>query len=158
MTVGPETQISPSLLGSSSSVVPGLTTELLLEAQRLLHEAAEVYCYYSCLNGEPNKRLREIWERFLAYELGQLHFVMDLFRSIEKRDPAEVLPKVIPEPFEFGSHRDFLRQTLAAEVNVGPEGLTGVGFSRPEDPGRCGTGTARWCGRRPRTRGARRCR
>jgi len=100
----------------------------------LLHEAAEVYCYYSCLNGEPNKRLREIWERFLAYELGQLHFVMDLFRSIEKRDPAEVLPKVIPAPFEFGSHRDFLRQTLAAEVNLRTLGTQFVAQEPPDSP------------------------
>jgi hypothetical protein len=100
----------------------------------LLHEATEVYCYYSCLNGEPNKRLSEIWERFLAYELGQLHFVMDLFRSIEKRDPAEVLPKVLPAPFEFKSHRDFLRQTLAAEAGFRASGTQIVAQEPPDSP------------------------
>jgi hypothetical protein len=100
----------------------------------LLHEAAEVYAYYSCLNGEPNKRLREIWDRFLAYELGQLHYVMDLFREIEKRDPAEVLPKVLPEPFEFKNHRDFIRQTLAAEVDLRTSGTQFVKGEPADSP------------------------
>src|SRR5439155_15024665 len=58
----------------------------------LLHEATEVHNYFACVQQESNPRIREIWDRFLAYELGQLRFVMDLFRKIEKRDPAEVLP------------------------------------------------------------------
>ncbi len=42
----------------------------------LLHEAIEVYNYYSCLQYESNPRIKEIWERFLDYELGHLHYVM----------------------------------------------------------------------------------
>jgi hypothetical protein len=52
----------------------------------LLHEANEVYNYMSCLQYETNATVKSIWQRFLDYELGQLHFVMDLFKRIENRD------------------------------------------------------------------------
>lgn len=84
----------------------------------LLHEATEVYNYLGCLNQESNPRIREIWDRMLAYELGHLHFVMDLFRSLEKRDPAEVLPETLPETVNFKSQRDYVRQVLSNEVNL----------------------------------------
>jgi hypothetical protein len=90
----------------------------------LLHEAAEVYNYFSCFQYESNKRVRDIWERFLSYELGQLNYVMDLFRRIENRDPFEVLPRSLPEAIRYESHREFVRETLAREVSfsaVGPD-------------------------------------
>src|SRR5581483_4059070 len=55
----------------------------------LLHEAAEIYNYFSCLTYESNPRVKAIWQRFCDYELGHLHFVLDVFRKHEKRDPAE---------------------------------------------------------------------
>ena len=81
----------------------------------LLHECNEVYTYWSCLGQEPNRRLKAIWERLLEYELGHLHFVMDLMRTIEKRDPEMLLPASLPEPVAFSSHREFVRETLANE-------------------------------------------
>src|SRR4051794_22630457 len=38
--------------------------------KRLLHEAAEIYNYYSCLQSETNPAVKLIWERFVDYELG----------------------------------------------------------------------------------------
>jgi rubrerythrin len=99
--------------------------ESLLE-KWLLHEATEVYNYYNCLQQESNSRVKEIWERFLAYELGHLHFVMDLFRSVEKRDPAEILPLEMPEPIKFSSQREYVRKVLAAEVDVRAAGTSFV--------------------------------
>lgn len=92
-------------------------TETWLE-KWLLHEACEVYNYYGCLQQEDNPRIREIWERFVDYELGHLHFVMELFQRIEKRDPQEVLPATLPEPFAYKSNRDFVRQVLRQEVGL----------------------------------------
>jgi len=91
--------------------------ETLLE-KWLMHEAAEVYNYFNCYQQETNKRIREIWERMLAYELGHLHYVMELFRSIEKRDPAEVIPQSLPEEITFKSQRDYVREVLKNEVNL----------------------------------------
>lgn len=84
----------------------------------LLHEAMELYCYQSCLAYEGNPRIKAIWERFVDYELGHLHYVMELFQRLEGRDPAEVLPATLPEPIEFKSHREFVRRVLNQEVDL----------------------------------------
>jgi hypothetical protein len=84
----------------------------------MLHEATEVYNYYSCATYETNPRVKQIWERFVDYELGHLHVVMDLFQEIEKRDPAEVLPQTLPELIDYQSHRQFVRETLNNEVDL----------------------------------------
>jgi hypothetical protein len=91
--------------------------ESLLE-KWLLQEATEVYNFWSCLRQESHPRIKQVWERCLGYELGQLHFVADLFKRIEGRDPAEVLPQTLPEPIDYSSQRDFVRKTLETEVNL----------------------------------------
>lgn len=83
----------------------------------LMHEANEVYNYYSCLAYETNPRIKAIWERFLEYELGQLHFVMEAFKKFERRDPAEILPETLPSPIEYKSQREFVRGVLKEEVD-----------------------------------------
>lgn len=88
----------------------------------LLHEANEVYNYWSCLEFEEDPRIREIWERHCNYELGQLHFVMDLFKRIENRDPAELLPKTLPAPIQYRSQREFVRNVLDKEVHYRARG------------------------------------
>ncbi|WP_233602135.1 hypothetical protein [Corallococcus sp. CA047B] len=50
----------------------------------LLHEAAEVYNYYSCLAYETNPHVKAVWQRFVDYELGHLHYVMELFKQMER--------------------------------------------------------------------------
>ncbi len=84
----------------------------------VLHEAMEVYNYWSCLQQESNAKVKAVWQRFLDYELGQLHFVMELMKDVEKRDPAELLPKTLPNPIKFESQRAFVRQTLENEVDL----------------------------------------
>ncbi|HKU42509.1 MAG TPA: hypothetical protein VJR89_30335 [Polyangiales bacterium] len=96
-------------------------TETWLE-KWLLHEAMEVYNYYSCVHSESNTRIKAIWERFLDYELGQLQFVAEVFQRYEGRDASEVMEAKLPDPISYTSHREFVRETLRAEV-----GLTAVG-------------------------------
>ena len=84
----------------------------------LMHEAGEIYNYYSCVQYETNPRIKAIWQRFLDYELGHFHFVLDLFKKFERRDPAEIIPESLPEPIEYKSHREFVRKTLAEEVDL----------------------------------------
>jgi hypothetical protein len=88
----------------------------------LMHEAMEAYNYYSCVQQESNPRIKAIWERFLDYELGHLNLVCDLFKEVEGRDPAEVLPAEVPEPIAFASQREFVRKTLAEEVDLRADG------------------------------------
>ncbi len=95
--------------------------ESLLE-KWLLHEAMEVYTYYSCLAYEGNAKVKEVWQRFVDYELGHLHHVMELFQRLEGRDPAEILPETLPEPVDFKSHREFVRRVLNQEVDLRANG------------------------------------
>jgi len=88
----------------------------------VLHEANEVYNYYSCVAQEPNARVKAIWERFLEYELGHLQIAMELFKKIEGRDPAEILPEALPEPIELASQRAFVREVLRREVDLRARG------------------------------------
>jgi rubrerythrin len=88
----------------------------------VMHEACEVYNYYGCMEQESNPRIRAIWERFLDYELGHLTLAMELFEKHEKRDPAEILPQTLPEPIPFDTQREFVRKTLAQEVDLRADG------------------------------------
>jgi hypothetical protein len=90
--------------------------------QWVLHEANEVYNYYSCVEQETNPRIKAIWERFLDYELGHLNVATQLFKDIERRDPAEILSNELPKPIEFDSQRDFVRSVLQDEVNLRASG------------------------------------
>ena len=96
----------------------------------LLHEAMEVYNYFGCMQYETNPRIKAIWERFLNYELGHLQVVMELFKKFENRDPAEILPASLPEPIEYRSHRQFVRETLKNEVDLR---ASGTRFINEED-------------------------
>lgn len=88
----------------------------------LIHEANEVYNYYSCVEYETNPRIKAIWERFLDYELGHLQAVMELFKRIENRDPAELLPQKLPDAIEFKSQREFVRNVLENEADLRTNG------------------------------------
>jgi rubrerythrin len=98
----------------------------------LLHEAMEVYNYYSCVESEPNTRIKAIWERMLNYELGHLHLVGELFKKHERRDPQEIVGERLPDPIPFESQREFVRETLAREVDLRPHGADFV--SLEEEP------------------------
>ena len=104
-------------------------TETWLE-KWLLHEANEVYNYFSCVEYEQNAQVKQIWERFLDYELGHLRLVADLFENTEKRDAAEVLEEACPAPIRYESHREFVREVLRAEVNLSAAGSAFVDRSQ----------------------------
>jgi hypothetical protein len=102
----------------------------------VLHEATEVYTYWSCLKQEENSHVKGIWERFLDYELGQLHYAIDALETLEKRDPAELLPAKLPDPIPFASQREFVRRTLEVEVNLRASGTEYVDVTEetPDSP------------------------
>ena len=96
----------------------------------LMHEAMEVYNYLGCMQYETNPRIKPSGRRFVDYELGHLHFVMELFKQFENRDPAEILPQTLPEPIDYQSHRQFVRETLNAEVDLR---AAGTQFTHKDD-------------------------
>lgn len=96
--------------------------ESLLE-KLLLQEAAEVWNYAGCVEQETNPRLKSIWERFLDYELGHLNAVIELFKTHDKRDPAEILGDgKLPPRIVFESHREYLREVIAKETTFRKDG------------------------------------
>src|SRR4029453_17904751 len=99
----------------------------------LLHEATEIYNYYSCLQYETNPRVKSIWERFLNYELGHLQFVLELFRKFDKRDPAQIIPQAPPEPIEYKNHREFVRKVLAEETDLRARGTQFISKDEESD-------------------------
>ena len=144
MTIGPmfADPIARQLYAEIASIEEQHTTqyESLLDPNEtplekwLLHEAMEVYNYFSCMEYETNPRIRQIWERFCDYELGHLHMVMEMMKKYEKRDPAELLPATLPEPIRFESHRQFVRETLNREVDLRAAGPTFI--HKDEEPSR----------------------
>ncbi|HVG04705.1 MAG TPA: hypothetical protein VM937_07150 [Burkholderiaceae bacterium] len=89
----------------------------------LLAEACEVWNYAGCLEQETNPRIKALWERFLDYELGHLQIAIQLFKDVERRDPAEVLGDGQLPPFiRFESQRDFVRKVVAEETQLRKRG------------------------------------
>ncbi|GBG13622.1 type II and III secretion system protein [Novimethylophilus kurashikiensis] len=85
----------------------------------LLCEANEVWTYAACVDQEDNPRLKNLWECFLDYELGHFQMVLQLFKDMERRDPAEVLGSgELPDFIQFESHREFLRETVERESSM----------------------------------------
>jgi hypothetical protein len=101
----------------------------------MLHEATEVWTYASCMAGEPNARIKAIWEKMLQWELGQLHAVMDLYKQVERRDPAQVLPAHLPEPIDLRSHRAFIEGVLKTERDLTAVGTAIVPRGQAPDDG-----------------------
>jgi rubrerythrin len=106
-------------------------TETWLE-KWLLHEATEVWNYWSCLQGEGDPRLKAIWQRFLDYELGHLAVAREQVQRIEGRDPFEIIPATLPDPIQYESHRKFVRDVLAREVDLRSSGTRFV--EKSEEP------------------------
>jgi hypothetical protein len=100
----------------------------------LMHEAAEAYNYYSCVESEGNPHVRAIWERFLDYELGHLRHVADLYEKYERRDAAEVLGSAVRQPIRYVSHREFVRQVLREEVHLRAAGSEIVDRETKDSP------------------------
>lgn len=96
----------------------------------VLHEATEVYNYHGCAEQETNPRLKALWERFLDYELGQLHLAIEHFQRLDGRDIAEILPNELPDPIPIESQREFVRKVLADEVDLRADGTQFVDKSQ----------------------------
>ncbi len=138
MTIGPmfADPVARQLYAEIASIEEQHTTqyESIIDAKEtwlekwMMHEAMEVYNYMGCSAYESNPRIKKIWDRMLDYELGHLHYVMELFKEVENRDPAELLPETLPEPIDFASHREFVRETLENEVDLRAAGPKFVGL------------------------------
>jgi rubrerythrin len=88
----------------------------------VLHEANEVYNYYSCAQQESDPRLRAIWERMVDYELGHLLVARRAFERIDGRQIEEILPRTLPDILPHASQREYVRGVLADEIDLRARG------------------------------------
>lgn len=99
--------------------------------QLVFHEYNEVYLYWSMMQHETDRRIKQLWELHLDMELGQLHEACALLRKYEGVDPAEILPAALPEiPVTFETNKEYVRDVLAATVDLRPDGL---GYTKVDD-------------------------
>ena len=83
----------------------------------LIHEFTEVCNYYTCMEDEPDDRIKKIWELFVDIELGHLQAAASLFCKYEKRDPEEVIGSEIVIPCRFKSQKAYVQKVLEKEVD-----------------------------------------
>jgi hypothetical protein len=104
--------------------------ETLLE-KLVIGEANEVWNYAACMEQETNPRVKAMWERFLDYELGHLQVALQLFKDVERRDPAEILGDgMVPPGIRFESQREYVRQVVEVEVPLRKDGTEFVDEAR----------------------------
>lgn len=95
----------------------------------LLHEFTEVCTYYNCMKDEENKKLKMIWEEFLAFELEHLRIAAELIKKHENRDPEEIIGNKIIEPCHFKSQKEYVTKVLESEIDKRLDGADEMGYT-----------------------------
>ncbi len=92
--------------------------------QLVFHEYNEVYLYWSMMSLETDPGIKALWELHLDMELGQLQDACALLRKYEGIDPAELLPKELPDtPLTFEPNKQYVRDIIAAQTDLRLDGL-----------------------------------
>jgi len=89
----------------------------------VMHEYNECYLYHSFAAEESDPRVRELWERHLEMEIGQLQVACALMRKYDGKEPEEILPAALPEPVSFQPNKEYVRAVLAAQLELTGDGL-----------------------------------
>ena len=79
----------------------------------LMHEYVEAYLYYSCMQDETDRHVREIWERFFLTEINHLHKAAELLKTYEKKEWQQVIPDAeFPAPLHFAPNIAYVRDAM----------------------------------------------
>ncbi len=84
----------------------------------VLHEYNECYLYYSCMETEQDRRIKEMWQSHLEDELEHLRIACDMTKKYENKDPEEMYPDQLPELTIFQPNKDYVRHVLETQVNL----------------------------------------
>jgi rubrerythrin len=84
----------------------------------LMHEYTECYLYYSCMQTETDKSVREIWQSHFEMEVAHLKLAAEALKKYEKKSVADVIPNpVFPKLLEFGpSNIDYVRHVIETQI------------------------------------------
>jgi rubrerythrin len=99
----------------------------------VLHEYNECWLYYSCMEEEPDPRVRAVYELHLNMEIEHLRIACELLRQVENRDPTEFLPKAMPGPMVFKENKEYVRSVLAAQIDLTAKGPDFVSVDELDD-------------------------
>jgi hypothetical protein len=90
----------------------------------VFHEYNEAYLYWSMLQQEGDRRIKQLWELHLDMEIGQLREACELLRKYEGVDPEEILPPAFPDtPVTFEPNKDYVREILATQYDLRTDGI-----------------------------------
>jgi hypothetical protein len=90
----------------------------------VFHEYNEVYLYWSMMQQESDRRIKSIWERHCDMEIGQLQVACDVLRRYEGVEPAEILPRELPDtPVTFEPNKEYVRNVLANQIDLRKAGV-----------------------------------
>jgi hypothetical protein len=92
--------------------------------QWVFHEYNEVYLYWSMMQNESDRRIKQIWELHCNMEIGQLRVAAEMLRTYEGVDPLEILPPALPDtPVTFEPNKQYVRDILATQYDLRTDGV-----------------------------------
>ena len=84
----------------------------------VIHEYNECWLYWSFMQQEEDRRLKQLWELHLNMEIEHLRQACELMRMLDRRDPEAILPKAMPAPMLFQPNKEYVRHVLATQVQL----------------------------------------
>lgn len=100
----------------------------------LLHEYNECWLYWSFMQEEQDRQVKQLWETHLGMELTHLQQIGKVAQKMGV-EVGEVLPEVLPPPLQFRSQVDYVREILATQVDYNAfETEIGPAGQLPENP------------------------
>ena len=88
----------------------------------LLHEYNECYLYYSFVQEETDDRIKQIWQDQLDCEMEHLHMAAELLQQYEDKDAESLLPSEFPTLIRFQSNKEYVRDIIAAQIDLTADG------------------------------------
>jgi hypothetical protein len=82
------------------------------------HEYNECWLYYSFMQHEPDPKVKALYELHLHMEIEHLRIAAEMMRHVERRDPAEFLPRSIERTMLFKQNKDYVRRVLGTQINL----------------------------------------
>ncbi|MGE0257238.1 MAG: hypothetical protein AB7H71_13390 [Alphaproteobacteria bacterium] len=86
------------------------------------HEYNECWLYWSFMQQEPDPNAKALYELHLNMEIEHLRLACEMMRNVERRDPAEFLPKRIERPMLFKQNKAYVRHVLETQVDLTADG------------------------------------
>lgn len=99
----------------------------------LIHEFTEVCNYYTCYKDETDKKLKQVFEEMLNFEIEHLKYAAELFQKAENRDAEEVIGNKVYETCHFESQKEYVAEILTTEIDKRLDGKADMGYTKIDE-------------------------